>query len=425
MTTSQGRLVLTKEQGKQLQAYGLDPDEKNPLADDSIIKMCTVLIPIASKTLVEAGALLRAGGKPTCEVYEAAAEMVRGFGRRPCQNPDGQTGVEMAQNELDEAKNKVEAQQVIVKDLKRAMSETSSVSESIQTRSRNVGTDEGVEELRQRLVAEEAELNRLKSVQAGWRTVDIIVYSALSLVVDETKGPREVNVAKQAKHDCDAAASYAGRAQSGIELMREIEKQMSAHFVTLMHEVEVLMQPNNPYWAELFLHPKKFAEKIKDVIRAQEVFSPSPVTPNAEAFATQMLTTYTELTGTDSTVYLFGYKDLLGEASMTGSTMDLREFAEKIKELCDSSPALCDRKPPSTNVQAFQVTQVANERHRTGARSRPTNSRSKNEESIYPPGEELGCRRCHALTHYARDCPERKAARAKLEARKRQTAARN
>lgn len=423
MNISQGKLVLTKEQSKQLQAYGLDPDEKNPLADNSIIKMCTVVIPIASKTLIEAGALLRAGGKPTCEVFEAAAEMVRGFGRRPCQNPDGQTGVEMAQIKLDEARKKVEAQQEIVKDLERAMSETSSVSESIQTRSRHVGTDEGVEELRQRLGAEMAELDRLKSVQAGWGTVDVIVYSALSLVIDETKGTHEGgNVAKRAKHDCDDATSYAGRAQSGIELMREIEEQMSAHFVTLMHEVEVLMQPNNPYWAELFLHPRKFAEKIKEVVRAQEVFSPKPVTPNAEAFATQMLTTYTELTGTDSTVYLLGYKDLLGEATMTGSTMDLKEFAGKIKKLCDNSPALCDKKRYSTNVQAFQV---ANERHRTGARSRPTNSRSKNEESIYPPGEELGCRRCHALTHYARDCPERKAARAKLEARKRQTAARN
>ena len=44
-------------------------------------------------------------------------------------------------------------------------------------------------------------------------------------------------------------------------------------------------------------------------------------------------------------------------------------------------------------------------------------------ESIYPPDEELGCRRCHRLTHFARDCPELKAARDKLEARKRQTAA--
>ena len=45
-----------------------------------------------------------------------------------------------------------------------------------------------------------------------------------------------------------------------------------------------------------------------------------------------------------------------------------------------------------------------------------------NGESIYPPDEELGCRRCHGLTHFARDCPEKKAARDRLEARKRQTA---
>ena len=210
--------------------------------------------------------------------------------------------------------------------------------------------------------------------------------------------------------------------------MREIEKQMSAHFVTLEREVAVLMQPNNPYWAELWLSPRTLAERLKDVIRAQEVVTSTPVTPLAGSFAAQMIATYAGH-GTTNAKYMLGYKDLLQRASKPDSTMNLREFAKEIKELCDNIPDFCDilrpTEPPEPNIRVYQVATPRNGKGPNGSKPRPTNPRSKNGESIYPPGEVLGCRRCHGLTHYVRDCPEAKAARGRLEARQRQNAAHN
>ena len=201
-------------------------------------------------------------------------------------------------------------------ELKRKISEASGSSEStVQTRSRQV-EDADIEELRAKLASETHELNRLRCAQSAWETVDILIYSALSLVIGETK-LHDSNIARRALRDHDSAQEAGGfSVQTGTGLMKEIEKQMSAHFVTLIREVEILLQPNNAYWRELFLAPR----------------------------------------------------------TLNG---------------------------PGPNA----------------SRPKPPASRPGHGDSIYPLGEKVGCRRCHQLTHYARDCPETLAARERRAAR--------
>jgi len=397
---------------------------RDPLHDASIVKWSTVVVPITTKALMENSAIMGLEGKgEAAEIFKAAASAVSTFGVRASPEP-GLSGAERALATIEEARSRTKSQELTVNELKRKTSEASGSSEStVQTRSRQ-GEDADLEELRAKLAAETQELNRLRGAQSAWETVDILIYSALSLVIGETK-LHDSNIARRAQRDHDAAQEGGGvSVQTGTGLMKEIEKQMSAHFVTLIREVEIFLQSNNVYWTELFLAPRTLAERLKDMLRAREALGGAFVTPLAEPFAAQMMNTYSEMMIADGgNVYITGYRTLLEKAMVTGSTMNLKEFADEIKALCDINPSFYDRKPTSA-IRAFlglesQAYQVAT-RNGSGpnaSRSRPPAPRPGNGESIYPPGERVGCRRCHSMKHYARNCPEKDAAKERLAAR--------
>ena len=391
---------------------------KDPLHDASIVKWSTVVVPITTKALMENSAIMGLEGKgEAAEIFKAAASAVSTFGVRASPEP-GLSGAERALATIEEARSRTKSQELTVNELKRKTSEASGSSEStVQTRSRQ-GEDADLEELRAKLAAETQELNRLRGAQSAWETVDILIYSALSLVIGETK-LHDSNIARRAQRDHDAAQEGGGvSVQTGTGLMKEIEKQMSAHFVTLIREVEIFLQSNNVYWTELFLAPRTLAERLKDMLRAREALGGAFVTPLAEPFAAQMMNTYSEMMIADGgNVYITGYRTLLEKAMVTGSTMNLKEFAEEIKALCDLNPSFYDQKPTSRiraflglESQAFQVN--------TRGGPKPPAPRPGHGESIYPEGEKEGCRRCHMLTHLARNCPEKDAAKERLAARK-------
>ena len=430
MSSSKARIVLPKDALRQLAKLGMDPAaKKDPLSDASIVKWSTVVVPIANKALVENSANMMVEGKSeSAAILQEAASAISEFGVRASSEP-GLSGAERAQATIEDAKSRTKSQELAVAELKRKISEASGSSEStVQTRSRQV-EDAELDELRKKLETEIQALNQLRCTQSAWETVDVIIYSTLSLVIGETK-LHDSNIARRALRDHDSAQEAGGfSVQTGTGLMKEIEKQMSAHFVTLIREVEILLQPNNAYWRELFLAPRTLSERIKDMLRAREALGGAFVTPRAEPFAAQMMESYSEMMIADGgNVYMDGYRTLLEKATMTGSTMSLKEFAEEIKALCDMNPTFYDRKPTSAiraflglENQAFQVA-TRNGPGTNAPRPKPPASRPGHRDSIYPPGEEVGCRRCHQLTHYARDCPETLAARERRAARR---AARN
>ena len=111
-----------------------------------------------------------------------------------------------------------------------------------------------------------------------------------------------------------------------------------------------------------------------------------------------MMESYSEMMIADGgNVYMDGYRTLLEKATMTGSTMSLKEFAEEIKALCDMNPTFYDRKPTSA-IRAFlglenQAFQVATRNGPWPNASRPKPPASRPGHSIYPLGEKVGCRR--------------------------------
>lgn len=224
------------------------------------------------------------GKGEAAEILKAAASAVSTFGVRASPEP-GLSGAERALATTEEARSRTKSQELTVNELKRKTSEASGSSEStVQTRSRQ-GEDADLEELRAKLAAETQELNRLRGAQSAWETVDILIYSALNLVIGETK-LHDSNIARRAHRDHDSAQEGGGvSVQTGTGLMKEIEKQMSAHFVTLIREIEIFLQPNNVYWTELVLAPRTLAERLKDMLRAREALGGAFVTPLAEPFA--------------------------------------------------------------------------------------------------------------------------------------------
>jgi len=182
---------------------------KDPLHDASIVKWSTVVVPITTKALMENSAIMGLEGKgEAAEIFKAAASAVSTFGVRASPEP-GLSGAERALATIEEARSRTKSQELTVNELKRKTSEASGSSEStVQTRSRQ-GEDADLEELRAKLAAETQELNRLRGAQSAWETVDILIYSALNLVIGETK-LHDSNIARRAQRDHDAAQEGGG-----------------------------------------------------------------------------------------------------------------------------------------------------------------------------------------------------------------------
>ena len=238
MSSSKAKIVLQKDALRQLAKLGMDPAvKKDPLNDASIVKWSTVVVPIATKALVENSTHMRLEGKSEpAEIFMYAASAMSTFGVR-ASSEAGLSGAERAQATIEDAKSRTKSQELAVAELKRKISEASGSSEStVQTRSRQV-EDAELDELRKKLETETQALNQLRCAQSAWETVDVIIYSTLSLVIGETK-LHDSNIGRRALRDHDSAQEAGGfSVQTGTGLMKEIEKQMSAHFVTLIREV--------------------------------------------------------------------------------------------------------------------------------------------------------------------------------------------
>ena len=63
MSSSKARIVLPKDALRQLAKLGMDPTvKKDPLNDASIVKWSTVVVPIATKALMENSANMKVEG---------------------------------------------------------------------------------------------------------------------------------------------------------------------------------------------------------------------------------------------------------------------------------------------------------------------------------------------------------------------------
>ncbi|CAL6335010.1 unnamed protein product [Bathycoccus prasinos] len=241
MTSTKARIILSRDASRLLAKLEMDPAVKNPLHDASIVKWSTEALPIATKALMENSAIMGLEGKgEAAAIFKAAATAVSKFGVRASPEP-GLSGAERALATIEEARSRTKSQELTVNELKRKISEASGGSEStVQTRSRQV-EDADLEELREKLGTETQELSRLRGDQSAWETVEILIFSALNLVIGETK-LHDSNIARRAHRAHDAAQEVGGvSVQTGTGLMKEIETQMSAHFVTLIREVKILL----------------------------------------------------------------------------------------------------------------------------------------------------------------------------------------